>query len=101
MLVNIHQPSLLALDSPPTSSITPHASGLIHKQQNSATHMADGRSPASMLAVKADSSAVLCCCRRISHYLIEQGGDGQMTPLLRLGAGACAGIVGKPCSLLI
>ncbi|CAK0786495.1 Mitochondrial adenine nucleotide transporter adnt1 [Coccomyxa viridis] len=32
--------------------------------------------------------------RRISHYLIEQGGDGQMTPLLRLGAGACAGIVG-------
>ncbi|CAL8463897.1 g3432 [Coccomyxa elongata] len=33
-------------------------------------------------------------CRRISHYLIENGGDGQMTPLLRLAAGAGAGIVG-------
>lgn len=32
--------------------------------------------------------------RRISHYLIDHGGDGQLTPLLRLGAGACAGIVG-------
>lgn len=29
--------------------------------------------------------------RKISHYLIDQGGDGQLTPLLRLtaGAGAC------------
>jgi solute carrier family 25 phosphate transporter 23/24/25/41 len=32
--------------------------------------------------------------RRISHHLQDQGGDGQMTPLLRLGAGACAGIIG-------
>ncbi|CAL5222933.1 g5368 [Coccomyxa viridis] len=32
--------------------------------------------------------------RRISHQLIEEGGDGQMTPVLRLGAGAVAGIVG-------
>eukprot|EP00884_Botryococcus_braunii_P019730 jgi/Botrbrau1/6440/Bobra.0034s0016.1 len=32
--------------------------------------------------------------RRIAHHLQEQGGDGQMTPLLRLWAGACAGIVG-------
>ena len=34
------------------------------------------------------------CCRRVSHYLLENGGDGQMTPLLRLGSGACAGIIG-------
>ena len=33
-------------------------------------------------------------CRRGSHYLLENGGDGQMTPLLRLGSGACAGIIG-------
>lgn len=33
-------------------------------------------------------------CRRVSHYLLENGGDGQMTPLLRLGSGACAGIIG-------
>jgi len=33
-------------------------------------------------------------CRWISHKLIENGGDGQMTPLLRLAAGAGAGIVG-------
>ena len=32
--------------------------------------------------------------RRISHHLIDNGGDGQLTPLLRLGAGAGAGIVG-------
>lgn len=32
--------------------------------------------------------------RFISHEMIEAGGDGQMTPLLRLSAGACAGIVG-------
>lgn len=32
--------------------------------------------------------------RRVSHYLLENGGDGQMTPLLRLGSGACAGIIG-------
>lgn len=32
--------------------------------------------------------------RRISHYLMDHGGDGQLTPLLRLGAGAGAGIVG-------
>jgi len=30
----------------------------------------------------------------VSHYLLENGGDGQMTPLLRLGSGACAGIIG-------
>ena len=30
----------------------------------------------------------------MSHYLLENGGDGQMTPLLRLGSGACAGIIG-------
>ena len=30
----------------------------------------------------------------MSHYLLESGGDGQMTPLLRLGCGACAGIIG-------
>ncbi len=35
-----------------------------------------------------------CVRRRISHHLIENGGDGQMTPLLRLAAGAGAGIVG-------
>ena len=35
-----------------------------------------------------------CTCRRISHYMIDNGGDGQMTPLLRLAAGAGAGIVG-------
>ena len=62
--------------------------------------MANGRFPSPQLAVHAGSSAVLCCRRRISHYLIEQGGDGQMTPLLRLGAGACAGIVGRPRSPL-
>eukprot|EP00891_Asterochloris_glomerata_P009607 jgi/Astpho2/9607/Aster-03879 len=32
--------------------------------------------------------------RRISHTLQERGGDGQMTPLLRLMAGAGAGIIG-------
>eukprot|EP00887_Chlorella_sp_A99_P003371 scaffold7.g3371.t1 len=32
--------------------------------------------------------------RKISHYLIDQGGDGQLTPALRLMAGAGAGIVG-------
>lgn len=32
--------------------------------------------------------------RRISHHLIDNGGDGQLTPLLRLGAGAVAGIIG-------
>lgn len=32
--------------------------------------------------------------RRIAHHLQEQGGDGQMTPVLRLWAGACAGIIG-------
>ncbi|KAK9824294.1 hypothetical protein WJX72_009220 [[Myrmecia] bisecta] len=32
--------------------------------------------------------------RRISHHLQENGGDGQMTPLLRLAAGAGAGIIG-------
>ncbi|KAK9827624.1 hypothetical protein WJX81_008016 [Elliptochloris bilobata] len=32
--------------------------------------------------------------RRISHHLQDNGGDGQMTPLLRLAAGAGAGIVG-------
>ena len=31
--------------------------------------------------------------RRISHYMIDNGGDGQMTPGLRLAAGAGAGIV--------
>lgn len=32
--------------------------------------------------------------RKISHHLIDQGGDGQLTPLLRLTAGAGAGIIG-------
>ena len=32
--------------------------------------------------------------RRISHYLIDNGGDGQLTPLLRLGAGSVAGVIG-------
>jgi len=32
--------------------------------------------------------------RKISHHLIDNGGDGQLTPLLRLVAGAGAGIVG-------
>lgn len=32
--------------------------------------------------------------RVISHRMLENGGDGQMTPLLRLTAGACAGIIG-------
>lgn len=32
--------------------------------------------------------------RKISHYLIDNGGDGQLTPLLRLAAGAGAGIIG-------
>lgn len=32
--------------------------------------------------------------RRISYYRIDKGGDGQLTPGLRLMAGACAGIVG-------
>lgn len=32
--------------------------------------------------------------RRISLHLIDNGGDGQMTPLLRLAAGAGAGIIG-------
>jgi solute carrier family 25 phosphate transporter 23/24/25/41 len=32
--------------------------------------------------------------RKISHRLIDDGGDGQLTPLLRLVAGAGAGIIG-------
>lgn len=32
--------------------------------------------------------------RRISLYMIDNGGDGQMTPGLRLAAGAGAGIIG-------
>ena len=32
--------------------------------------------------------------RKISHHLIDTGGDGKLTPLLRLAAGAGAGIVG-------
>lgn len=32
--------------------------------------------------------------RKISHHLIDNGGDGQLTPLLRLSAGAAAGVVG-------
>jgi solute carrier family 25 phosphate transporter 23/24/25/41 len=32
--------------------------------------------------------------RKISYTLIDSGGDGQLTPLLRLAAGAGAGIVG-------
>ncbi|KAK9845649.1 hypothetical protein WJX84_001051, partial [Apatococcus fuscideae] len=32
--------------------------------------------------------------RRLSHSMREYGGDGQMTPLLRLVAGACAGVIG-------
>ena len=32
--------------------------------------------------------------RKISHYLIDQGGDGKLTPALRLVAGAGAGIIG-------
>lgn len=32
--------------------------------------------------------------RKISHRLIDDGGDGQLTPLLRLAAGAGAGIIG-------
>lgn len=32
--------------------------------------------------------------RKISHHLIDNGGDGQLTPLLRLMAGAGAGIIG-------
>ncbi|KAG7673038.1 putative Mitochondrial adenine nucleotide transporter ADNT1 [Nannochloris sp. 'desiccata'] len=32
--------------------------------------------------------------RKIAHYLIDNGGDGQLTPLMRLGAGAGAGIIG-------
>jgi solute carrier family 25 phosphate transporter 23/24/25/41 len=32
--------------------------------------------------------------RKISHYLIDQGGDGQLTPVMRLLAGAGAGIIG-------
>jgi len=53
-------------------------------------------------ALRSHADSILLCgegvlwdvYRRISHYLIEQGGDGQMTPVLRLGAGAVAGIVG-------
>ena len=40
------------------------------------------------------STCTCILCRRVSHYLLENGGDGQMTPLLRLGSGACAGIIG-------
>ncbi|PSC67425.1 mitochondrial adenine nucleotide transporter ADNT1-like isoform A [Micractinium conductrix] len=32
--------------------------------------------------------------RKISHYLIDNGGDGKLTPALRLTAGAGAGIIG-------
>ncbi|KAK9836550.1 hypothetical protein WJX74_002900 [Apatococcus lobatus] len=32
--------------------------------------------------------------RRLSHGMRQYGGDGQMTPLLRLVAGACAGVIG-------
>ena len=32
--------------------------------------------------------------RHISHTLIDAGGDGQLTPWMRLGAGAGAGIIG-------
>ena len=33
-------------------------------------------------------------CRKMSHVSLDQGGDGQLTPGLRLMAGAMAGIVG-------
>jgi len=59
-------------------------------------------SPPMIDALGSHADSILVCgegmlwdvYRRISHYLIEQGGDGQMTPVLRLGAGAVAGIVG-------
>lgn len=47
-----------------------------------------------MLGLNSCTSDSQCYCRRVSHYLLENGGDGQMTPLLRLGSGACAGIIG-------
>jgi hypothetical protein len=36
--------------------------------------------------------------RKISHHLIDNGGDGQLTPLLRLSAGAGAALLAA-CSL--
>ena len=46
------------------------------------------------LAIRHLPYEALSLYRRVSHYLLENGGDGQMTPLLRLGSGACAGIIG-------
>ena len=46
------------------------------------------------LPVSMDDINKFLPCSRVSHYLLESGGDGQMTPLLRLGCGACAGIIG-------
>jgi hypothetical protein len=36
---------------------------------------------------------LLCCCRLISDHQLETTGSGQLTPVLRLLAGAGAGIV--------
>ena len=41
----------------------------------------------------ADRDASFLLCRYISHSSLDQGGDGRMTPLLRLCAGAGAGII--------
>ena len=48
----------------------------------------------SLTQLRWEDTKGVVCCRRVSHYLLENGGDGQMTPLLRLGSGACAGIIG-------
>ena len=52
------------------------------------------KTPRSMQCRENIVHHTFLCCRRVSHYLLENGGDGQMTPLLRLGSGACAGIIG-------
>ena len=39
--------------------------------------------------------------RKISHYLIDQGGDGQLTPVMRLLAGAGAHGVGTAGSVFL
>ena len=65
---------------------------ILTAQQES--HIFSTTIPHSMQCTETIIHHTSLCCRRVSHYLLENGGDGQMTPLLRLGSGACAGIIG-------
>ena len=58
------------------------------------THILSIKTPHSVQCTENIVHHTSLCCRRVSHYLLENGGDGQMTQLLRLGSGACAGIIG-------